>query len=191
MSNPFVLSVQDIPAGHTEVIDTSGPSPVRWGGSMLAVEEGTPVELHGTLSNVGEAIMVNAQVHGSATGTCTVCLQDIATDFDYHISDVFGFSADFIKGDDAGKDEDEPLLVEGDSVDVTQLVIDEAGLNAPFNPSCRDFCFQCLEDTPRPDGVSEEVAAEPAEDPRWAGLAKFKGLVEDAKPEENDTEGER
>lgn len=177
MSNPFKLSVSDIAAGLTESVDTSGASPVRWGGNMLAVEEGAPVEVHGSLSHVGEAVMANVDVIGQASGTCALCLQDINTEFRYTIGDVFGFSADFISGEDAEEDE-EPLLVTDDAIDITQLVVDEAGLNAPFSPVCTDYGQSCREDTPAPDGVSEEVVEEDTPDPRWAGLQKFKDLPE-------------
>ncbi|WJY72943.1 hypothetical protein CAURIC_06585 [Corynebacterium auriscanis] len=174
MSNPFILDVQDIPTGLTEPVDTSGPSPVRWGGNMLAVEEGQPVEVHGTLSNLGEAVMVRATVTGEARGKCGRCLQEINTEFNYDISEVFGFSPEFIRGDAVDDEEDEPMLVEDNSVDITQLVLDEAGLNVPFNPTCEFYDLDCNEETPEPDGVVEELEQEEKPDPRWAGLEKFK-----------------
>ena len=179
MSNPFVLEVSNIQTGMTEAVDTSGPSPVRWGGEMLAVEEGTPTELHGQVSNVGEAIMVNADVQAKATGTCSLCLQEITSDFNFHVSDVFGFEPTFIGGDEGEQgDEEGPQLVENGTVDVTQMVLDEAGLSAPFSPVCEDFGQQCQEETPAPAGVVEELEEQAEEDdsidPRWAGLEKFK-----------------
>ncbi|HIW96590.1 MAG TPA: DUF177 domain-containing protein [Candidatus Corynebacterium gallistercoris] len=190
MSNPFKLSVSDIATGLTEPVDTSGPSPVRWGGNMLAVEEGAPVEVHGSLSNVGEAVMANVDVSGHATGTCALCLQEITTEFRYTIGDVFGFSSDFISGED-GEEDEEPLLVSEDMVDITQLVVDEAGLNAPFSPVCANYGQSCQEDTPAPDGVSEEVEQEEKPDPRWAALQKFKdAAAEEDAADEGESEGQ-
>lgn len=148
---------------------------------MLGVAEGAPVEVHGTLANLGEAIMATVQVSGEATGTCSRCLQDLSTTLEYSISDVFGLTPDFITADDSADDEaeeelDEPLLVHDNAIDITQLVINEAGLNAPFSPVCTDFGAECREDTPSPDGISEEVDDEDKPDPRWAGLEKFKNL---------------
>ncbi|WP_034986376.1 YceD family protein [Corynebacterium jeikeium] len=180
MSNPFVLAVGDIPTGLSEPVDAQGASPVPWGGNMLGVAEGAPVEVHGTLANLGEAIMANLQVSGEAKGTCSRCLQELSTTLEYSISDVFGLTPDFItddspEGDDA-EDEEEPLLVQDNAIDITQLVIDEAGLNAPFSPVCADFGAECREDTPAPDGISEEAEEDDRPDPRWAGLEKFKNL---------------
>lgn len=180
MSNPFVLAVGDIPTGLSEQVNAQGASPVAWGGNMLGVAEGAPVEVHGTLANLGEAIMATLQVSGEATGTCSRCLQGLSTTLEYSISDVFGLTPDFIttddSDDDADDDPDEPLLVHDNAVDITQLVIDEAGLNAPFSPVCADFGAECREDTPAPDGISEEAEDEDRPDPRWAGLEKFKNL---------------
>ncbi|KAB1503840.1 DUF177 domain-containing protein [Corynebacterium sp. 320] len=190
MSNPFVIEVSDVPTGLSEPVEATGPSPVRWGGNMLAVEENTPVEVHGTLSNLGEAVLINAQVQAAAAGTCSLCLQDIQTTFDYTINDVFGFTEDFISGDDADDEDGEPLLVKDGTIDITQLVLDEAGLNAPFSPVCEDFGQHCVEETPtpagtvdgalavggesaRPEGLDGEDADEEPIDPRWAALKKF------------------
>ena len=147
MSNPFILDVQDIPTGLTEPVDTSGLA--RALGRQYACRgRGQPVEVHGTLSNLGEAVMVRATVTGEAQGKCGRCLQNLTTEFAYDINEVFGFSPDFISGDEADDEEDEPLLVEDNTIDITQLVLDEAGLSVPFNPTCEDYDVDCSEDTP-------------------------------------------
>lgn len=175
MSNPFVIHVGDIATGTLEHISTTGPSPVRWGGQMIAVEEGTPVTVEATVNNLGEAFMVTAHVTATASGTCARCLGELAPELSANVSDVFGATEGFIQGDEA-EDGDEPLLVVDNTVDISQLIIDEAGLNAPFSPSCTTYDLECRqEETPAPDGVSEEQAAEEEKkpDPRWAGLEKF------------------
>lgn len=177
MSNPFVLSVSEIATGLSEPVDTSGSSPVHWGGTMMGVAEGARVELHGVLSNLGEAVLIDADVSGEAAGTCVRCLNDLRSEFRVHISDVFGFSPDFITGDELDEEDadEEPLLVgRDDTVDVTQLVVNEAGLTAPFSPVCADYGAECSEVTPAPDGVADDPDANDAEgsiDPRWAALA--------------------
>lgn len=176
MSNPFVIQVGDIPNGSMEHITTQGPSPVRWGGQMMAVEEGTTVAIDATVNNLGEAFMVNATVSGEGAGTCSRCLRALSPELSVSISEVFGTSAEFIQGDEADEDEDEPPLVVDNAVDISQSVVDEAGLNAPFSPVCADYDLDCEEATPAPDGISEEQEEEDSLDPRWAGLEKFKNL---------------
>lgn len=176
MSNPFVIHVGDIPNGSLERITTSGPSPVRWGGQMLAVEEGTTVDVDATVNNLGEAFMVQATVFGEANGTCSRCLRPLTPELKVSISEVFGTTPDFIQGDEGEEDEEPPLVVDN-AVDISQSIVDEAGLNAPFSPVCEDFDLECEDATPAPDGVSEEQDEEDNRpDPRWAGLEKFKDL---------------
>lgn len=140
---------------------------------MLAVEEGSTVELEATVTNLGEAFMVDARVSGTADGDCARCLKSLHPTLDVHVNDVFGASPDFIQGDEA-EDGEEPLLVEDNTIDISQLVIDEAGLNTPFSPTCAEFAAECEQSTPAPDGISEEQTTEGRPDPRWAGLEKFK-----------------
>lgn len=156
---------------------------------MLGVAEGSPVEVTADISNLGESLLVDATVHGRATGQCSRCLSDLDEALSVHVNDVFGITPDFITRDgaaesDAGDDDFEPLFVEDDMVDITQLVLDEVGLNLPFNPVCEDYGLECGGETPAPDGVSEEQGAAP--DPRWAGLAGK--LDEIADPDDADGE---
>lgn len=153
---------------------TTGASPVRLGGEMLGVAEGEQVDVVADITNLGESVMVDATVHARLSGQCSRCLQPIAQQNSLHISDVFGTTPDFISGDDA-EEGDEPNMVDHDRVDITQLLVDEAGLNLPFNPVCEDYGQDCSDATPEPDGVSGEQEEDPI-DPRWAALAeKFGG----------------
>lgn len=186
-TDPFHLEVREAlrSTGITQHLSSAGPAPVRLGGEMLGVVEGAPVEVIADVSNLGESVLVDATVHARVTGQCSRCLTELDEPLTVRISDVFGINPDFITrdgvaGGDAGEDDDfEPLFVQEDMVDITQLVLDEVGLNLPFNPVCEDYGHECAGDTPAPDGVSEEQ--EDAPDPRWAGLAGLaEGLEDDA-----------
>jgi uncharacterized protein len=179
-NNPFQLDVRAAlrTTGLPQHLTTTGAAPLRLGGEMLGVAEGSPVEVVADVTNLGESLLVDATLHGSATGQCSRCLSPLDEPLELHVSDVYGTSPDFITSDSAddedGDDDFEPLFVEEDRVDLTQLFVDEAGLTLPFNPTCADYGRECDDATPEPDGVSEEQAAAP--DPRWAGLADKFGL---------------
>ena len=165
-------------------LTTTGPAPVRLGGEMLGVAEGSPIEVDAEVSNLGESLLVDATVHGR-------CLAELDEPLSVRISDVFGINADFITrdgvaGGETGDDDDfEPLLVQDDMVDITQLVLDEVGLNLPFNPVCEDYGHECADDIPAPDGISEEQ--EPAPDARWAGLAgKLDEIADEADSDDSE-----
>ena len=71
-------------------------------------------------------------------------------------------------------------LIQHDTVDLLQSVIDEAGITLPFNPVCPDGCaddaevpgLSQLDDDSDDSDDSESGAARPI-DPRWSGLEKF------------------
>lgn len=171
--------------GAPHHVTTSGAAPVRLGGEMLGVAEGAQVEVVADITNLGPSLLVDATAHARVTGQCSRCLSEISQDVSLHVSDVFGTTPDFISGDDA-EEGDEPHLVQDDRVDITQLLVDEAGLNLPFNPVCEDYGQSCSDATPAPDGISGE---EEVVDPRWAALAdKFPGVgqVASSDSEEDD-----
>lgn len=177
--SPLVLPLQNIAPGaqNPEYVRQTGPSPSRIGTTMLAIAEGSPIEVDATLIPIGDGILVQAHIHATATGQCVRCLADLEQNFDAEISGVFSADAELINSD-----EDEELDAEdkadaavypltGDSIDLEQLLIDEAGLALPFNPTCPQGCSNDATGVPEPDGVSGEE--DERVDPRWAGLEKF------------------
>jgi Predicted metal-binding, possibly nucleic acid-binding protein len=146
---------------------------------MIAIPEGGNVVVEAFLSSLGGGVSVEANVTATLDGQCSRCLRTITASFDLHVSEVFVASDDFITGDVAD-DEDELPQVVSDRIDLLQAVIDEAGLNLPFNPTCAQFGYgACDEDeteVPAPDGESDGSSAAVGEekvDPRWSGLEKF------------------
>ena len=78
-------------------------------------------------------------------------------------------------GDPDDEEETEAVpLIQHDTVDLLQSVIDEAGITLPFNPVCPDGCADDAEvpGLSQLDDDSESGAAQPI-DPRWSGLEKF------------------
>lgn len=179
MTNPFVLDVRGVlhsPSQGPELVHRVGPSPVPLGGAMLAVAEGADVTVDATVTNLGQALLVNADVAGVASGTCARCLSELHPELHYSIAQVFSATEGLVQNDDPedADAEDEVPLIVNETVDITQAVVDEVGLDVPFSPVCEDYGQQCSDAIPRPDGISEEQTQE-AVDPRWAGLAKFAG----------------
>ncbi|AHI23109.1 YceD family protein [Corynebacterium vitaeruminis] len=169
-TSPFVFDVGALlRSGIPEVKTQEGPSPVRIGPAMIAIPESAPVTVHATLTSLGDAVMVDAQVTATLEGECVRCLKRLNPATEISVNAVFAASEDFITGDEAGEDEDELPMVVDDHIDLLQTVIDEAGLTLPFNPTCEGGC-EGDGDVPEPDGVSGE---EERTDPRWAGLEKF------------------
>lgn len=175
-NNPFVFDVSGVLNGDglPETLTQTGPSPSRVGPEMIAIPKGREVEVEATLTPLGSGIMVDATLTATLEGQCVRCLKELTPTETLRISEVFSTADDFITGD-AEEDEDrgsgdEIARVEGDTVDLEQAFVDEAGLNLPFNPTCQPECAGDT-DVPQPDGISGEENN--LVDPRWADLEKF------------------
>lgn len=180
MSSPFVFNVAALLRGGSGAVmpeqrTQTGPTPVRIGPEMIAIPEGAEVTVAATLTPLGEGILVDADVTGQLSGQCVRCLRELHPQLDLHVSQVFSDSPDFIVGDpdeDEGGGDEVPEVID-DEIDLLQSVVDEAGLNLPFNPTCEGGCPTDGEtEVPPPDGVSGEDEKN-LPDPRWAGLEKF------------------
>lgn len=172
-TSPLIFEVGALLRGATmpEHKVQRGPAPQRIGAAMIAIEEGSDMEVDATLTPLGEGIMVDGVVKAQLAGQCVRCLTGLAPTQEFTLNEVFAASADFIQGDES--DEDDVPIVDGDQINLLQTLIDVAGLELPFNPVCEYFGLTCgAEDVPAPDGISGEEDDRP--DPRWAGLEKFK-----------------
>lgn len=174
-SSPFVFDVSAVQrdVGVPRSSHNTGPAPMRIGLPMLAIEQGAEVDVDAIFTSLGEGITVDATVTASLEGRCSRCLTKLTTEKQFHLNEVFAATETFIQGDPDDEAEAEVPKVHNNTVDLLQLVIDEAGLSLPFNPTCIDVLgSECPDnDVPVPDGISGE---QERIDPRWAGLEKFK-----------------
>lgn len=182
MTNPLVFNVADLihaGPGLPEQRRQVGPAPSRIGPEMIAFEEGTTLTVEATLTQLGSAIMVDADVTGQLTGQCVRCLTPLTPETTVTINEVYGIDDSFVTssdGDDDDADDDVAMVdIATDTIDIEQAVVDEAGLEFPFNPTCEGGCPEDEDnEVPAPDGVvGDHGRQEGATDPRWAGLEKF------------------
>lgn len=81
---------------------------------------------------------------------CSACLRDLERHLDVHVDELFEPAA--VEG--------ETYPIEGDTIDLEQLVRDAVLLELPLAPHCEEACA--------PDLVGD---ADNEPDPRWAALA--------------------
>lgn len=177
--SPFIVPLRQLSPSsqEPEFVDQQGPSPRRIGSTMLAIEEGSPVSVTGSLIPIGDGILAQLQVHAELHGECVRCLQELRENYTTEIQGVFSDDPSLIHTDD-GSDVDAEEQADaavysltGDSIDIEQLLTDAVGLELPFNPTCPEGCDNDATEVPEPDGISGEEADRV--DPRWAGLEKF------------------
>lgn len=175
-NNPFEFDVSGVLNGDglPETVTHTGPSPSRIGPEMIAIPAGREVEVEATLTPLGSGVMVDATLTAQLEGQCVRCLKELTPTETLRISEVYAADDDFITGDAEEEEDqgsgDEIGRVEGDTVDLEQAFVNEAGLTLPFNPTCQPEC-EGDTDVPSPDGVSGEENN--LVDPRWADLEKF------------------
>lgn len=175
-NNPFEFDVSGVLNGDglPETVTHTGPSPSRIGPEMIAIPAGREVEVEATLTPLGSGVMVDATLTAQLEGQCVRCLKELTPTETLRISEVYAADDDFITGDAEEEEDqgsgDEIGRVEGDTVNLEQAFVNEAGLTLPFNPTCQPEC-EGDTDVPSPDGVSGEENN--LVDPRWADLEKF------------------
>jgi len=143
------------------------PAPADLGTDVMGVPEGTELDLDLRLESVLEGVLVSGTVRGVAAGECVRCLDDVSTEVDADIQELFVYP-----GRAQQEDEDVICEIEDELIDLEPAIRDAVVPALPFQPVCRDdcpgLCSECgarLADDP---GHRHEVT-----DPRWAALSSL------------------
>lgn len=178
-TGPLVLDTRGISRapGATTEIRRSAVVPTTIGVEMIAIPEGSELELDLILTFVDEGILVTGTVTGHAQVECARCLGEFTTDVQVDLTEMYALEG---RAAAEGAEEDEVRLLAGDMLDLEPALIDAFGLEFPLSPTCTDYGHSaCVNtDIPAPDGVSGET--EGRVDPRWAGLAEKFGSPDSA-----------
>lgn len=123
----------------------------------------TPVEINGDITNNGKTLQICANGKCRGTTVCARCLKDIEVIFDFDITEMLA------QGE--GQYDDDVYTFEHDTVDLTELVINNLSMNMSgkylCSEDCRGLCPKCGIDLNESEcGCDTEVI-----DPRWAALA--------------------
>src|SRR5919202_21605 len=166
---PLVVDTTKLPRqpGATRALKRVVPAPADLGLELIAVPEGSDLELDLTMTSVSEGVYISGHVRGSLAGECGRCLDEIHESFDVPVAELFAYEDSTTE---ETTDEDEVGRMQGDLLDLEPAVRDAVVLTLPTNPLCRPdcpvLCPECgvhLDDLPA-DHSHESV------DPRWAAL---------------------
>lgn len=144
-------------------------APADLGTDVVAVPEGSDLELDLRLESVLEGVLVTGTVRGRATGECVRCLEQVDLPVEAGITELYAYPGGR-RQPGPGEDEDVLRELQDELIDAEPAVRDAVVLALPYRPLCRPdcsgLCPQCgvrLDDEP---GHRHEDA-----DPRWAALA--------------------
>lgn len=138
------------------------------------IPEDSPVVVDGVIDTAMAGIEVRATVSSSWEGECRRCLELVTEPLEIELT--ASFLPNLSDDDDA-----EAYPIEGDVIDVGEVVREELMLALPLSPLCRDGCvgadpdrFPTSSDDGGPGSDPGEDDAEPAIDPRWAALSELR-----------------
>jgi len=125
-------------------------------GSAASVPDELPLVVDVLLERVPDGIIVQGEIDGSWQAQCSRCLNPVESDFALTVRELF--EPDPVEG--------ETYPLQGEEIDLEQLVRDTVILELPLAPACTSR--ECVE--------AALAANDPAEqdiDPRWRVLSEL------------------
>jgi uncharacterized protein len=163
--SPFVLDLRELGRrpGAMRRVQRTIDAPAEWQLGLVSVPAGSPAEVDLRLESVMDGVLVTGTVRAAIAAECGRCLEPVRSSLEVEVQELFAYAP-------SGTDDEEPL-VDGDFVDIEELLRDAVVLGLPLNPVCDEacvgLCVTCgarLADA-EPDHHHDDV------DPRWAALA--------------------
>ena len=100
------------------------------GTPVARIPVGSNLEIDLRLESVHEGILATGQVFGDGIADCSRCLDEINLEIEVDFQELFAYSST----------SDDELVVDGENIDIEQVVIDSVVLNLPFQPVCSESC---------------------------------------------------
>ena len=177
---PWVFDTRELvrrPGNQREVsrvVTTTEPI----GTDVIAVPAGQPVDVELRMESVVEGVLATGTASATASGVCVRCLDEFEEPLEVFFQELFAYperaahhqKAGGARTDKDTDDEDEQRELDGDLMDLEEVVRDAVVTSLPFQPVCRDDC----------PGLCSECGAHLADDPdhhhdvidpRWSALA--------------------
>lgn len=182
--SPFVLDTHELGRrpGTMRQVRRTVQAPEDLGTAVIGIPAGTDLDLELRLEAVMEGILVSGTVRGRAVGECVRCLDEVVEPLDVTVQELYVYPDRARAAVEEGEDEEEIRVLDGDLVDVEDVVRDAVVTTLPFrpvcSPDCPGLCPQCgarLADPENADHTHEVL------DPRWAQLDRMKHLFDDTK----------
>lgn len=164
-ASPYLVRVHDLirRPGESRELELAFPAPARLGEALIAVEEGSTVEIEGRLDSIHEGVLVAARARATAVGECGRCLGPVEKTIDVDVTDLFAYPSE----------EEFDFHIHEEQIDLEELVRDAIVLALPFQPVCRFDCPGLDPETGARLEDHPELTPREALDPRWGALAGF------------------
>ena len=168
--NPkFILSLSELKRHPGEKIDVDLLFPLneRIGIDIIGVEIGSEFSILGRVEAVSTGALLTVEIEADATGECVRCLDPIRLEIFATVQELFHFEPPA----DLEEDDDLPLLVTDDQIDILAPIVDAICLDLPLAPHCSESCLGlCPECGER---LTDGAHTHEAIDPRWSALGNL------------------
>lgn len=184
---PWVFDTRELirrPGSMREVsriVTTTEPM----GTEVIAVQPDRPVELDVRMESVVEGVLATGTVTATASGLCVRCLDEVEESLEVSFQELFAYPERAahhhqVAGGQDDDTEEEQRELDGDLMDLEEVVRDTVVTSLPFQPVCREDC----------PGLCSECGARLADDPehhhdvidpRWSALAELATPTDDKK----------
>jgi len=137
LRSPFILNVADLLGRNASGREVTVEAPVDWGLELIALSPQEPMTADLMLHPISNGIAVTGRVNFVTIDTCHRCLDTTRTERSAMIGALF---------DEALDDESYPL--DGQEIDVEQMLRDEVILSLPLVTTCDDDCSSVVDGAP-------------------------------------------
>jgi len=137
LRSPFLLNVADLLGKNASGREVTIEAAVDWGLELIALTPDEPMTAELMLHPISNGIAVTGRVNYVTIDTCHRCLDTTRRERSASIGALF---------DEAIDDESYPL--DGQEIDVEQMLRDEVILSLPLTTTCDDECSSVVEDAP-------------------------------------------
>ena len=167
--NPYLVNVRDIVnrPGEQRERALRFPSPERMGAGLAWVPEGREIVIDLRVESVHEGILATGTVDTVADAQSARTLDEFELPVEVEFQELFAYPSE-VPSD---------YTVQGDHVDLEQVVRDAVVLSLPFQP----MSPQEVDDIDLPDGITLVLADKEREAPidqRWAALARLRSTAD-------------
>jgi uncharacterized protein len=148
--SPFVVHAGDLLRDRSDARDVTVQVPVDWHVELSRVVPEPPLVAELTLAHLSGGVLVRGTVVLTAHHTCHRCLEEWEEVVEVDVAQPF------LTPDTAGEDDYE---VDGDQIDLEQMLRDEVLLAMPLVPTCGPHCpgVVVLSETGLNDGSPDDA----------------------------------
>lgn len=165
-------------ARSVELVVDSTVSAIGIETSTASVPDGTPVQVVGTVTRIAGGLEFQGRIASAWTGDCRRCVEEVTGPIDAAVRALFIEDPDGAEGDDV-----DVYPIQGDWIDVGEVVFEELMLALPLSPLCDQACRgsdpqrfpTAVASDPGDESTGEDSVtggSRPA-DPRWAALSEI------------------